>query len=199
MATKKQAWALYRRFFPEARFAHVVAQAECAETTGQDQGLSKADEKSFGDKNHPCLSELASLFAESVPEDEFSTAELQGYLLTCKMKPLDAITGIAEWIHHERTEKRQRDERERQRKEKLRESRLKAKTAMVVDLVGPLQQRKTVTQAEGAAESSVHSILPSDTSNDIVTSSTRPMIAQLDAGGPDPSNPIHFTSAMVDP
>ena len=137
MATKKQAWELYQRFFPKARFAHIVAKAEWAETNNRDDGLPKGHETSIGDKNHSRLSELASQFAEVVPEDEFSTAELQGYLLTYKMKPLDAVSGIAQWIEHERMEKRERDEREKQRKEKLRESRLRAKTAMVADLVGP--------------------------------------------------------------
>lgn len=162
MATKKQAWALYRRFFPEARFADIMANAECSGIIAQDCGLPRNEKR-------PHLSELASQFAESVPEDEFSTAELQGYLLTCKMKPLDAVSGISEWIQHERTEKREREEREKQRKEKLRESKLKAKTAIMADLIGPLQQQKTAAPEDAVADSSLQSNPLSDTDNDLVT------------------------------
>jgi hypothetical protein len=149
MATKKQASALYRRFFPESRFADIVAKAEGGGVTHRDQNTAISHERLLNGnngttdtgENQSCLSELADQFAGSVPEDEFSTAELQGYLLLCKMKPLDAVSGIDAWIEQERAEKRERAEREENRKEKLKESRLKAKAAMVAEFVGPLQQQ----------------------------------------------------------
>jgi chaperone BCS1 len=178
MATKKQAWALYRRFFPESRFSDVVAKPEGGDTTNQYQGpptnrekLLNDNDKSFNaDGKLSRLSELASRFAELIPDDEFSTAELQGYLLMCKMKPLDAVSGVAEWIEQERTEKREREEREEKRKEKLRESRLKTKKAIVADLVGPLQQQA----ASGDASTSA----PPGTSNSIRDPATPPQVVQ---------------------
>jgi len=186
MATKKQAWALYRRFFPESRFADVVAKAEGGDTITHCQGppttnhekLFNDSERSFNaDGTLSRLSELADQFAEFIPDDEFSTAELQGYLLMCKMKPLDAVSGIAEWIEQERTEKRERAEREEKRKEKLMESRLKAKTAMVAELVGPLQQQA----ASGDASTSAPPGTSSNSTRDPITSpqAVRPVAAQF--------------------
>src|SRR5712671_5655447 len=45
MATKQQAWALYRRFFPEARFADVVVKAEADDKTNHNEPL-------LNDSNH---------------------------------------------------------------------------------------------------------------------------------------------------
>lgn len=146
-----------------------------------DERLPDPQDKSVGPNEKPSrLSELANQFAESVPADEFSTAELQGYLLTCKMKPLDAVSGITEWIEQERTEKRERADREEKRKERLRESRLKAKTAMVADLVGPLQQ-----QAASGGTPASSSALPGPSSNSTAGPVTppqtvRPVSAQLE-------------------
>jgi chaperone BCS1 len=155
MATKMQAWALYRRFFPESRFGDIVAKAEGDNRTSQSpDNATLSDEPLGADKKISRLTELANQFAESVPADEFSTAELQGYLLTCKMKPLDAVSGILEWIEQERLEKRERAEREEKRKEKLKESRLRAKTAIVADLVGPLQQQVASEDAFSTGSSS---------------------------------------------
>jgi mitochondrial chaperone BCS1 len=133
MATKEQILALYMRFFPGARFAHII---ECTQTAE----LFNDKKRPFNNNSNSCLSALAGLFAEAVPEDEFSTAELQGYLLMCKMKPLEAVSGIAEWVEQGRTEKRTREEREARQKQKVRESRMKAKIAMMADLIEPLEQ-----------------------------------------------------------
>lgn len=141
------------RFFPESRFAHAVAKAENENTTNQQRKpstLQGNNDSLDPDNKQTRLSELANQFAESIPADEFSTAELQGYLLMCKMKPLDAASGIVEWIEQERADKREREEREEKRKEKMRESKLRAKAAMVADLVGPLQQ-----QAQSSSSASV--------------------------------------------
>jgi mitochondrial chaperone BCS1 len=153
MATKMQAWALYRRFFPESRFADIVAKDEGNSRTNQSDNTTLSEEPLGADRKTSRLTELANQFAESVPADEFSTAELQGYLLTCKMKPLDAVSGIQEWIEQERLDKRERAEREEKRKEKLRESRLRAKTAIVADLVGPLQQQAASQDASSTGSS----------------------------------------------
>ena len=94
------------------------------------------------------------MFAECVPDDEFTTAEIQGYLLTCKMKPLVALSGVAEWVERERSEKREREEREAKRKEKLREMRLKAKTAVIAEMVGSIQPQTTCNDASSSVAQS---------------------------------------------
>ncbi|TCD66316.1 hypothetical protein EIP91_001562 [Steccherinum ochraceum] len=58
------------------------------------------------------LARLATKFADSIPDEEFSVAALQGYLLKNKSRPEEAAGGAAEWVIQER------ELRERMRKEK---------------------------------------------------------------------------------
>ncbi|KAJ7602823.1 P-loop containing nucleoside triphosphate hydrolase protein [Roridomyces roridus] len=99
LATAPQARALYLRFFPSARFA------------------------AFPETQ---LEELASEFAKSVPEGEFSTAELQGFLQGYKTRPVDAAGGVGEWIEGVKTEKREAERRREERREKARAKRQRA-------------------------------------------------------------------------
>ena len=76
------------------------------------------------------LSQLAKLFAESIPDEEFSVAALQGYLLKNKTRPEAAALDAGKWVIAERElrerlarekeerERRAREERERRRKER---------------------------------------------------------------------------------
>lgn len=62
------------------------------------------------------LGRLAAQFADSIPEDEFSVAALQGYLLRNKIQPAGAASNAAEWVRSER-EMRERLKREREERE----------------------------------------------------------------------------------
>jgi mitochondrial chaperone BCS1 len=76
------------------------------------------------------LSELAKLFADSIPEEEFSVAALQGYLLKNKSRPEAAALDAGKWVIAERElreklarekeerERKAREERERRRRER---------------------------------------------------------------------------------
>ncbi|CAL1706131.1 unnamed protein product [Somion occarium] len=67
------------------------------------------------------LSRLAKSFADAIPDEEFSVAALQGYLLKNKSRPEEAAAGAAAWVVSEREMKeRMRKEREaRELKEKI--------------------------------------------------------------------------------
>ncbi|KZP28813.1 AAA-domain-containing protein [Athelia psychrophila] len=88
LSTQRQAAALFQRFFPASRFAS-LPPGPSALTLGQ----------------------LGEQFAAGVPDHTFSTAQLQGYLLTCKMQPLHAAQGIGAWVEEEL--EAMREERER--------------------------------------------------------------------------------------
>jgi chaperone BCS1 len=62
------------------------------------------------------LSRLARQFADSMPEDEFSVAALQGYLLKNKSRPECAAAGASAWVVSER-ELRERLKREKEARE----------------------------------------------------------------------------------
>ncbi|KIO33291.1 hypothetical protein M407DRAFT_17848 [Tulasnella calospora MUT 4182] len=51
------------------------------------------------------LDDLAERFACAIPEDTYGVAELQGYLLTKKDEPGEAVSGVREWMEGLREEK----------------------------------------------------------------------------------------------
>jgi chaperone BCS1 len=114
LATQAQADALFLRFYPESTLELDLAQS------------AKADDDSTSEKKQSqdiptCLRTLASQFSSAIPPHEFSTAELQGYLLGCKTSPCQAAAGVAAWVKSEtaeRQEKRRKDEGKRQEKAK---------------------------------------------------------------------------------
>ncbi|KAF8809901.1 P-loop containing nucleoside triphosphate hydrolase protein [Phlegmacium glaucopus] len=145
LATKPQAIALYNRFYPESHT-----------TLKSNQDLSSTEKIS-------AIQRLAEKFAEGVPEHEFSTAELQGYLLTCKREPEQAVEGVGEWVVEERKEREDRKVREAERKAKTLEARDKrdatqlqgslarlgivTPSATVGQLVGPISESTTTMSA----------------------------------------------------
>ncbi|KAI0277877.1 hypothetical protein BGY98DRAFT_977146 [Russula aff. rugulosa BPL654] len=66
------------------------------------------------------LAELAKQFADSIPDEGFSVAALQGYLLKNKSRPEAAAEGAAAWVITER-ELREKLKKEREAKEREQE------------------------------------------------------------------------------
>ncbi|KAL0945597.1 hypothetical protein HGRIS_014754 [Hohenbuehelia grisea] len=95
LATKQQAAMLFTRFFPASRF----------------NGSASKDDTSEKREIHD-IPTLAAQFASSFPEHEFTTAELQGYLLPRKARPREAAEGIIAWVAHERSERAARAARD---------------------------------------------------------------------------------------
>ncbi|KAF7324730.1 Mitochondrial chaperone BCS1 [Mycena kentingensis (nom. inval.)] len=52
---------------------------------------------------------LAERFSRAVPERELSMAALQGYLMTCKVRPVEAAVNVGTWIEKERKERLERE------------------------------------------------------------------------------------------
>ena len=52
--------------------------------------------------------ELAARFAEAIPDREFSMASLQGYLMTYKTHPRQAVENALSWVEKERAAKKER-------------------------------------------------------------------------------------------
>ncbi|EIN11141.1 P-loop containing nucleoside triphosphate hydrolase protein [Punctularia strigosozonata HHB-11173 SS5] len=104
------------------------------------------------------LAALARKFAESIPDEEFSVAALQGYLLKNKTRPEEAANGAAAWVISEREmkvklkkekearEAKEKAEREKRRKEKAEEEKKKVEE----DKTKTEEQKKK--DAEEAAE-----------------------------------------------
>ncbi|KAK7050467.1 mitochondrial chaperone BCS1 [Favolaschia claudopus] len=59
------------------------------------------------------IAKLAVRFAEAIPEREISMASLQGYLMTYKTRPYEAVANVSAWLQKERDEKVTRDGKEK--------------------------------------------------------------------------------------
>lgn len=74
---------------------------------GHDKPL-EATTNSSDNNSQSQLAHLAEKFASGIPDDEFSTAQLQGYLLMYKKRPWDAASDIEEWVESERAVAREK-------------------------------------------------------------------------------------------
>ncbi|KAK7050933.1 hypothetical protein VNI00_005045 [Paramarasmius palmivorus] len=118
LATRAQAAALFSRFFSdEPSTTSVLTSTESSSIS-----IEKMDivDDIIGDPD-ATVDMLSEEFASAIPPDEFTTAELQGYLLACKKQPRRAVKGISAWIHRERIERRERKEREDLKRKKAQE------------------------------------------------------------------------------
>ena len=89
------------RFFPESLFER-RSKADAPSSNSEKEGLPELNYD---------IPRLADTFAASMPENEFSTAELQGYLLTYKKDPQRAVEGVNAWIEEERKSRKELEER----------------------------------------------------------------------------------------
>ncbi|KAG7090230.1 hypothetical protein E1B28_011830 [Marasmius oreades] len=69
------------------------------------------------------LERMAEEFADAVPEREVSMASLQGYLMTYKIRPEDAVKNLGGWIEIELREKREKERRKEERQKRREERR----------------------------------------------------------------------------
>jgi len=129
------------------------------------------------------LAQLGKQFADSIPDEGFSVAALQGYLLKNKSRPEAAAEGAAAWVISERAlreklkKEREAKERELEKEEKEREEeeskaaeaeaeaeKEKAKTDDSV--VEPMNDENAAPVAADASESSDATGEDSSTSDD---------------------------------
>jgi len=106
LSTTEQATALFERIFVRTKLYEDSSR----------HSPTTADEKST-DRG---ISVLAEEFGSIIPSDEFSTAELQSFLLEYKTEPAEAIAQAGSWIaaqRRERLEKKERDAKRRERTE----------------------------------------------------------------------------------
>jgi chaperone BCS1 len=113
-ATKWQAEGIFKCFFPfqPAQTSSSVSEEKPASDAAQQNMPLPRRKHKVPLLSEDEISELAKRFAEAIPEDEFSVASLQGYLLKNKSRPKECVEEVAEWIESER------DLREKMKKEK---------------------------------------------------------------------------------
>ena len=94
------------------------------------EGENKVQETETDEKADPESKRIASLaddFASKLPENQFSPAEIQGYLLLNKLTPEKAVAGLEKWCeetlaehaeNRKKAEEEENKERERRKKKK---------------------------------------------------------------------------------
>ncbi|KZT21329.1 P-loop containing nucleoside triphosphate hydrolase protein [Neolentinus lepideus HHB14362 ss-1] len=142
LANKGQARALFSRFFPESRFGRLLSE-----------------------KSQDVVA-LANQFADTLPEHEFSTAEIQGYLLGYKTEPAAAVAGVKVWVEDVKEERATKKEREEKIEEKKRNAKLQshrqAGEAMANGMGKILQQSLAQPNGEGRPNPGPRMALPTD-------------------------------------
>ncbi|KAJ3822291.1 P-loop containing nucleoside triphosphate hydrolase protein [Lentinula raphanica] len=98
LATQKQAASLFVHFFPPSSTS----------SSGSHSELLEDGTKATHDTQEAQLSET---FASRIPSNEFSIAELQGYLLGYKHQPERAAVEFPAWAEREREYKREEQEK----------------------------------------------------------------------------------------
>lgn len=141
-ATKWQAEGIFKCFFPHAAAPPAAADAAPAASASASAPASPAtateppvpgtsnlpiSTRKLKSSTHaiPRLSEaevcaLAARFGAAIPEDEFSVASLQGYLLRNKTRPREAVEEVGKWVISERETRAKllKEKEEREKKEK---------------------------------------------------------------------------------
>ncbi|KAG7089533.1 hypothetical protein E1B28_011207 [Marasmius oreades] len=128
LATQPQAAALFMRFFepPAPVTIQPKLMLEVPSTSPPISVMVTAENSddigaNHGDKYNTSLRQLADSFSSSIAPGEFSTAELQGFLLSCKNQPEKAVADVSDWMAQERKDRQERKEREEVRKRKAQE------------------------------------------------------------------------------
>ncbi|CAL1714014.1 unnamed protein product [Somion occarium] len=121
-ATKWQAEGIFKCFFP-VKPVNVTPTIDPKDPTSQENlAVPKRQRPSVAThtltEDEVCV--LAKRFADAIPNDEFSVASLQGYLLKNKTRPRECVEEVSAWIIQERETKAKlkKEKEEREAKEK---------------------------------------------------------------------------------
>ncbi|KAJ7595072.1 P-loop containing nucleoside triphosphate hydrolase protein [Mycena floridula] len=114
LATSDQIEMVFRRFFPDDRYAidadDITVQPELEQNIRSPFRVIRKYTKKE-------LQEMASQFAKITPSGRYSVAELQGYLLTKKVDPSGALKELPLWLKAQEDEKASIQEIKRKRRE----------------------------------------------------------------------------------
>lgn len=106
---------VFKRFYPEDRYAVDAAgflPAQPVPSEMDDLALRIVPKHTKQE-----LNDMALKFAEIVPSETYSVAQLQGYLLTKKVNPSGAIEGLPSWLKEQEDEKATLEEMKRKTRE----------------------------------------------------------------------------------
>jgi len=116
---------------------------------------------------------LAKRFAEGIPDNEFSVASIQGFLLQNKARPRECVDEVAAWVIKERATKAQlkkeKEEKEAQEKKEAEEKEKKEKEEKEKEEKEEKEKKK---EEEKKAAEEKKALLESSKSGDAVASAS---------------------------
>ncbi|EXJ63797.1 hypothetical protein A1O7_00132 [Cladophialophora yegresii CBS 114405] len=126
-ASKRQAEEIFLRMFidmPTSSSLRGMEEAAGPNTPTEDE-KPKDDLRLRNDEETTRLRGLADAFAALVPEDDFSPADLQDYLLMHKKDPQKAVDEVKSWMENVHEERKRKDAEQKVQKEAWREEKRK--------------------------------------------------------------------------
>ncbi|KAJ7621197.1 P-loop containing nucleoside triphosphate hydrolase protein [Roridomyces roridus] len=121
LASKFQARQLFNRFYLPKDDPDTIETGNDKEEGSEDSGYDSTEKNpdsnacvpTFGTKHSArgpqlepkAIRELAVRFASACPEREISMATLQGFLMSYKTRPVEAVADVKGWVEKERSEK----------------------------------------------------------------------------------------------
>lgn len=136
LTSRGQAAAMFKRFY-NSDLARLATQSKPETSSSSTEKAPIKVSSAIRDFNDLIASDpdgwparldaLAEQFTAAIPPASFSTADIQGYLLVRKMRPLKAVEDVEEWAKAELEKRRIKKENEEKRKERIREARAKAR------------------------------------------------------------------------
>lgn len=174
-ATHQQTMDLFSRFYSQELMTKTTKSTQIAAEEAAKKAvvvsdeaaalIKKSDNSSFlaAVPTIEQVAELAAQFADKVPENRYSIAQLQGYLLCSKRDPRGAVNNIDEWVGDREKEQAEKDARlakraaERAKWLKMEKFRQKKEKQMEVDaekemLAEAEQAEKLEKEMENAAD-----------------------------------------------
>ena len=91
---------------PAEKKTATPAEKKTRHTKSVSVALASWHAQRYHNKSDEEIAALAERFGERMPADEFTPAEIQGYLLQHKYNPEDALEGVEKWMEARRAEKK---------------------------------------------------------------------------------------------
>ncbi|KAF1823067.1 P-loop containing nucleoside triphosphate hydrolase protein [Dissoconium aciculare CBS 342.82] len=101
--------------------APTIASAESTADREKDQELLISGDATLSVADEAALTVLAVQFAECIPEDTFTPAELQNHLMNHKSSPESAVQQAPEWVKKILKEKKQTEEKKKEDEKKAKD------------------------------------------------------------------------------
>ncbi|RMZ88279.1 hypothetical protein DV736_g4487, partial [Chaetothyriales sp. CBS 134916] len=153
-ATKTQAQELFTRMYVDADL-QLHTKSNPALDKKKTRAVSSGDcgvvDCSNSGPRIITLDLLASKFAATLPEHEYSPADLQDYLLGHKKDPIGAVDGVSQWIAEQAEERERREAEvqvEREKKRKRKSAREKEWVESIKSIVKETNEKEEGTKKE---------------------------------------------------